>query len=61
MSFVYDDAQIFIGFLIDLGATNLPVSHWVTPEIISVLSANRKRGGKTNLDDLLLCVSLGSD
>jgi len=43
MSFVYDDAQIFIDFFIDLGAINLPVSHWVTPEIISVLTASRKR------------------
>lgn len=39
-------------FLIDLGAINLPVSHWVTPGIISVLTANRKRKKTTtNLDD----------
>lgn len=43
MGFVYDDTQIFIDSFLDLGAIDLPVSHWLTPGVRSVLTANSKR------------------
>lgn len=53
MHFVYDDAQIFIEFLlIDLEAINLLVT---TPEIITALTANRKREYPPWMTDVL-CV-----
>lgn len=56
MGFVYDDTQIFIDSFLDLGAIDLPVSHWLTPGVRSVLTANTKRKNPAWMIDCSVCL-----